>query len=64
MGVITDGNWSSNTVVTVMGKTKENFIYKLPDVRFIYSGDLNKDNMEVDNKYVTEVVFKIGNADG
>jgi hypothetical protein len=64
MGVITDGNWSSNTIVTVMGKTKENFIYKLPDVRFIYSGDLNKDNMEVDNKYVTEVVFKIGNADG
>jgi hypothetical protein len=38
MGVMADYKWQTNTVCTIIAKTKSNFTYKLSGIRFNWSG--------------------------
>ena len=67
MGIMPDNEWYTNTNITILGKTKENFVYKIPDMKFKFNSfadsGINYDpgrkssNMEKDKHYKINIAL-------
>jgi hypothetical protein len=67
MGIMPDNEWYTNTNITILGKTKENFVYKIPDMKFKFDSfadsGINYDpgrkssNMEKEKKYKINITL-------
>jgi hypothetical protein len=67
MGIMPDNEWYTNTNITILGKTKENFVYKIPDMKFKFNSfadsGINYDpgrkssNMEKDKQYKINIAL-------
>jgi hypothetical protein len=38
MGIAADEAWYSNINLTILGKTKDSFVYKIPNLKYMFSG--------------------------